>query len=449
MTIGEPTSATTGRSTYATSASPPFPDVVKVFTRIGLLSFGGPTAQIALMHQVIVDERGWLSEDQFLSALGFCMLLPGPEAMQLATYTGWRLHGMKGGLAAGLLFVLPGAILVLALAAIYAAFGEVPAVQAIFLGVKSAVLIIVMEALLRIAKRALKLRAHWVLAGFSFVAIFFLSLPFPLLIVAAAAVGFALAGLQAGPVEVASTPVAPPSKVGFGHTMTTVGIWLLIWFGPLVAIALAFGRDHVLSQLGVFFSKLAVVTFGGAYAVLAYMAQDVVQGHGWLNAGEMMDGLGLAETTNGPLILVTEFVGYLAAHRFGGGPPMLMGITGAAVTLWATFAPCFLWIFAGAPYIERLESSPRLKGGLSGVTAAVVGVILNLAVWFGLHVFFATVTSVAWGPLTIWAPEFATLNWLAVALAVIAALALLRFRIGVAWTLGLVGGLALGWHLMV
>ena len=335
------------------------------------------------------------------------------------------------------------------MAAIYAAFGQVPVVQAIFLGIKAAVLIIVIEALLRIAKRALKLRAHWVLAGFSFVAIFFLSLPFPLLIVAAAGIGFVLAWVQAEPVEVASTPVAALTKVGFGPTMTTVGIWLLIWFGPLVAVALAFGRDHVLSQLAVFFSKLAVVTFGGAYAVLAYMAQDVVQGHGWLNAGEMIDGLGLAETTNGPLILVTEFVGYLAAYRFGDGPPMLMGLIGAAVTLWATFVPCFLWIFAGAPYVERLQSSPRLKGGLSGVTAAVVGVILNLAVWFGLHVFFGTVTLVATGPLTIWVPELTTLDWRAVAFAVIAALALLRFRIGVAWTLALVGGLALGWHSMV
>ena len=438
-----------GRSACTATGSPSFRDTVKAFAGIGLLSFGGPTAQIALMHRVTVDERGWLSEEEFLGALSFCMLLPGPEAMQLATYTGWRLHGMKGGLAAGLLFVLPGAILVLALAAVYAAFGQVPVIQAIFLGIKSAVLIIVIESLLRIAKRALKLRAHWVLAGFSFAAIFFLSLPFPLVIAAAAAVGFLLARLEAEPIAAASTPAAPLTTADLAHTMTAVGTWLLIWLGPLAAVVLAFGRDHVLAQLGVFFSKLAVVTFGGAYAVLAYMAQEVVQRHGWLNAGEMLDGLGLAETTNGPLILVTEFVGYLAAYRFGGGPPVLMGIIGAAITLWVTFAPCFLWIFAGAPYVERLQSAPRLRGALSGVMAAVVGVILNLTVWFGLHVFFVTVTKTAAGPLTLWLPEMTTLDWRAVVLAAIAALALLRFHIGLAWVLALSGGLALGWHLLV
>ena len=354
MSIGEAPPAT-GRSTYATTGAASFRDTVKVFAGIGLLSFGGPTAQIALMHRVIVEERAWLSEAQFLNALGFCMLLPGPEAMQLATYSGWRLHGMRGGLAAGILFVLPGAILVLALAAIYAVLGEVPVVQAIFVGIKAAVLIIVIEALLRVARRALKLRAHWLLAGASFVAFFFLSLPFPLVIAAAAVVGFVLAWLRAEPIDGASGPFAPLTRVDLWHTIKTIGTWLLIWLGPLIAVASAFGRDHVLTQLGIFFSKLAVVTFGGAYAVLAYMAQEVVQHHGWLNPGEMLDGLGLAETTNGPLILVTEFVGTIAAYRFGGGPPMLMGLIGAAVTLWATFAPCFLWIFAGA-FSEPISS---------------------------------------------------------------------------------------------
>jgi chromate transporter len=445
MSAIEPMSAI-GRGGSTAPTSPSFPDATRVFTKIGLLSFGGPTAQIALMHRILVEEKGWLSEDQFLGALSFCMLLPGPEAMQLATYTGWRLHGVKGGLAAGLLFVLPGALLVFALAAIYAGFGEVPVVQAIFLGVKSAVLIIVVEALFRIAKRALKLPAHWILATASFVAIFFLSLPFPLVVAAAAAVGFGLSWFQA---ETDETGPMPETKIGLGQTLTTVGLWLFIWFAPLVAITIAFGRDHVLTQLGVFFSKLAVVTFGGAYAVLSYMAQDVVQHHGWLGAGEMMDGLGLAETTNGPLILVTEFVGYLAGHRFGAGIPMLMGTAGAAVALWATFVPCFMWIFAGAPYIDRLQRTPCLRGALAGVTAAVVGVILNLTVWFGLHVFFGTVTSISAGPLTLWLPELSTINWPAVVLAVVAALALLRFHAGVAWTLVLVGSLALGWHLVV
>jgi chromate transporter len=439
----------TTRPIATTTASPPsLPDCIRIFAKIGLLSFGGPAAQIALMHRVIVDERGWLTEEQFLSALSFCMLLPGPEAMQLATYAGWRLHGLKGGLAAGLLFVLPGSILVLALAAIYGAYGEVPVIQAIFVGIKAAVLIIVIEALLRVAKRALKGRAHWVIAGGSFVAFFFFSLAFPLVIFAAAVAGFLLTKLQAEPVDDGSAPIAPLSLRDLWRSLTTIGIWLVIWLGPLLAVALIFGRDHVLAQLGIFFSKLAVVTFGGAYAVLAYMAQEVVQGHGWLNAGEMLDGLGLAETTNGPLILVTEFVGYIAAYRFGGGPPLLMGIIGAAITLWATFAPCFLWIFAGAPYVERLNRAPRLKGALSGVTAAVVGVILNLTVWFGLHVFFGTVTKATVGPLTLWLPEIATLDLLTVALAIVAALALLRFHVGLAWVLTLSGGLALGWHLL-
>jgi chromate transporter len=266
--------------------------------------------------------------------------------------------------------------------------------------------------------------------------------PFPLVIVAAALVGFALArdgviGASHGEGEVSA-----------GQTLRTIVTWLLIWIVPLVAVGLVFGGDHVLARLAFFFSKLAVVTFGGAYAVLAYMAQEVVQTNGWLDAGEMLDGLGLAETTNGPLILVTEFVGFLAAYRFGGGPPMLMGLMGALVALWATFAPCFLWIFAGAPYVERLQRAPRLKGALSGVTAAVVGVILNLSIWFALHVFFATVNATTWGPLTLWVPDLATLDWRIVTLSVISGVALLRFHIGLAWTLLLAGGLALGWHLL-
>ncbi|MGI9490808.1 MAG: chromate efflux transporter [Geminicoccaceae bacterium] len=426
-----------------TGTAPTFSEALRIWARIGLLSSGGPTAQIALMHRVLVDEKKWLSEQQFLNALSFCMLLPGPEAMQLATYAGWRQHGVKGGLAAGLLFVLPGALLIFALAAIYAAFGNLSLVQTIFFGIKAAVLIIVVEALLRVAKRALHKPFHWWLAGFSFVAIFFFSLPFPLVIAAAAAAGFFLTG-QERSVE----PTAPLAKVDPLSTLKTVGAWLVIWLGPLIAIALIVGGDHVLTELGVFFSKLAVVTFGGAYAVLAYMAQEVVQHHGWLNAGEMLDGLGLAETTNGPLILVIEFVGYLAAYRFGGGPPMVMGIAGAVITLWVTFAPCFLWIFAGAPYIERLQAMPRLRGALSGVTAAVVGVILNLSVWFGLHVFFGTVDKGEAGPLTLWLPDVRTLDWAALTLAAISALVLFRFHLSLAWTLTLAAGLSLAWHLL-
>ncbi|MEL6963095.1 MAG: chromate efflux transporter [Pseudomonadota bacterium] len=432
------------------SNHPSFAEAIWVWLRIGLLSFGGPTAQIALMHREVVDRKGWLGEQSFLNALSFCMLLPGPEAMQLATYAGWRLHGLAGGLAAGLLFVLPGAVLVLALAMIYATFGDVALVQAIFIGVKAAVLVIVIEALLRVAKKALNRRIDWVIAAGSFSAIFLFSLPFPLVILLAAITGFLAAN---GAISTTDPPgadsPADATEMSFGGVIRTAAIWLLIWLLPLVAIALVFGRGHVLTELSIFFSKLAIVTFGGAYAVLAYMTQEVVQNHGWLSAGEMLDGLGLAETTNGPLILVTEFVGYLAAYRFGEGPPIFMGLLGAAVTLWATFAPCFLWVFTGAPFIERLQRLPRLSGALQGVTAAVVGVILNLTVWFGLHVFFAKVDPVAAGPLTLWMPDLATIDWLPVVLAIIAALGLLRFHLGLAWVLAITGGLSLAWHLII
>lgn len=396
----------------AIALTPSYADVVRTFARIGVLSFGGPAAQIALMHRVLVDEKKWLSETQYFNALSFCMLLPGPEAMQLATYSGWRLHGLKGGLAAGLLFVLPGAAVILALSMIYAAFGNVPLVEAIFLGVKAAVIVIVVEALLRIAKRALKAPEHWIIAGLAFVAIFFFALPFPLIVFAAALFGFLRARGSAQPSAAPQLDAAHLSGAA-----ATVAIWLAIWIAPLAAIAAVFGRDHVLAQLSWFFSKLAVVTFGGAYAVLAYMGQDVVTRYGWLEAGQMLDGLGLAETTPGPLILVTEFVGYLAAYRNGGGDPVALGLLGAFVALWATFAPCFLWIFAGAPYIEWLNGQPRLKGALTAITAAVVGVILNLAVWFALHVFFATVGLTEAGPLKLWLPDLTTLNWIVVALA--------------------------------
>ncbi len=418
-------------------AVPGFAEAARVWLRIGLLSFGGPAAQIALMHRIIVEERNWLDEAQYLNALSFCMLLPGPEAMQLATYVGWRLHGTRGGLVAGLLFVLPGAIVVLALSAIYAAFGKVPLVEALFLGVKSAVLVIVVEALLRIARRALKLPEHWLIAGLSFLAIFFLALPFPLIVIAAALFGFwRVAGTATGG--------RPPLPIGasLAGTLRTVLLWLVIWFAPLVALAAAFGSDRILAQLGWFFSKLAVVTFGGAYAVLAYMAQDVVVRYGWLDALQMMDGLGLAETTPGPLILVTEFVGFLAALQHGGGRDWGMGLLGAFVALWATFAPCFLWIFAGAPYIEWLNHQPRLKGALTAITAAVVGVILNLAVWFALHVFFRSVALVEAGPLRLWLPEPASLDARVAILAGLSAVLLLRLRWSIPALLGVASLLA-------
>jgi chromate transporter len=371
------------------------------------------------------------------------MLLPGPEAMQLATYVGWRLHGFKGGLAAGLLFVIPGALVVLTLSMLYAAFGALPLAEALFVGIKAAVLAIVVEALIRIAGRSLRGNVEWLIAGAAFVAIFFLAVPFPLIVLAAALVGFFRAQDRA-------TPPLPPqtAKPGtrLGETLKTIALWLAIWIVPLAAIAAIFGPSHVLAQIAWFFSKLAVVTFGGAYAVLAYMAQDVVQSYRWLGAGEMLDGLGLAETTPGPLILVTEFVGFLAAHRHGGGNPWAMGLLGALVTLWATFAPCFLWIFAGAPYIERLNAEPRLKSALAAVTAAVVGVILNLTVWFALHVLFARVSEQHVGPLKLHVPELASISAPALLLSALAIVLLFGLHRGVLTTLGICGALALAWH---
>ncbi len=413
-----------------------YAEALGVWLKIGLLSFGGPVAQIALMHRVLVDERRWLSEGQFLSALNFCMLLPGPEAMQLATYAGWRMHGIAGGLAAGLLFVVPGAMLMLALSMIYMYYGQLPAIEVVFMGVKAAVIAIVLEALIRVAGRALQTRGHWLLAGFAFIALFFFNMPFPLVVFAAAFLG-AFWSWQSG--EGATAPPSEERMVGpvatWPQTVRTVAIWLAVWLGPLIGLWLVLGGDHVLVQLGWFFSKLAVVTFGGAYAVLAYMAQEVVQGYGWLSAGEMIDGLGLAETTLGPLILVTEFVGFLAAFREGDGAGLLLGIAGAVVTLWATFTPCFLWIFAGAPFVEQLQHAVRLRAALAAVTAAVVGVILNLSLWFGLKVFFGQFDKIDLGLMSLELPVLQSLNWKSAALSVVAGIALFGFRAGVIMTL--------------
>lgn len=433
-----------------TISTPSFAEAFQVWTRIGLLSFGGPAGQIALMHRTLVEEKKWLPENRFLHALNFCMLLPGPEAMQLATYAGWMMHGVRGGLAAGLMFILPGACVVLALALLYAALGRVPLVEAIFLGVKAAVLVIVVQALLKIASRALRQRAHWLIAAAAFVAIFAFSAPYPLIVLAAALVGwFALAestAVSAGSTSVDASVGSGAPPVPVSRTVRTLLAWLAIWLLPLFAVALIFGSDHVLTQSGIFFSKLAVVTFGGAYAVLAYMAQEVVEGFRWLTAGEMLDGLGLAETTPGPLILVTEFVGTLAAARDGGGFSIPMALAGATVTLWATFAPCFLWIFVGAPYIDRLGENERLKSALSGVTAAVVGVILNLSLWFALHVLFSTVTRTTHGPLTLWVPEIATIDVRASVLSIIAFVVLIVFKQGILPTLALCAALSGAWY---
>ena len=427
-----------------TAPPPTFRQALAVWAKIGVLSFGGPAGQIALMHRMLVEERRWIAEDRFLHALNFCMLLPGPEAMQLATYIGWRLHRTLGGLAAGLLFVLPGATVVLALSIAYAYFGQLPIVEAAFIGIKAAVLVIVIEALLRVARRALRGPYDAAIAAASFIAIFFFAVPFPLIVLGAALIGFLLH--PAAPPREQTVPAEPP--VPLSRTLKTAALWLAIWIGPLLLVAALLGRDHVATEIAIFFSKLSVVTFGGAYAVLAYMAQRAVETYGWLSASEMLDGLGLAETTPGPLVLVTEFVGFLAGFRKGGEPALAFGLLGAAVTLWATFAPCFLWIFVGAPYIERLSRSPRLAGALAAVTAAVVGVIFNLSLWFALHVIFGKVTATWYGPLQIWTPELASLNIEALALAILAAALLFGLRLGIAGTLAVSAGAALTWSLL-
>ena len=404
------------------SPSVTFTDLLRVFTRVGLLSFGGPAGQIALMHRELVEDRAWIGEDDFLHALNFCHLLPGPEAQQLATWIGWRLHGWRGGLAAGLLFVIPGALIILALSVLYGVAANLNWVEALFLGVKAAVLAIVVQALLRIAGRALDTKLKRVLAMAAFVGLFLFDLPFPLIVLGSGLIGMAVAAKRPDLLALKTGKVAevPPERP-WRSTVLSVAVWGTVWAAPMVLIAVTLGQDHVLWEIGAFFSQLAIVTFGGAYAVLAYMAQEAVQGFGWLQPGEMADGLGLAETTPGPLILVTQFVGYLAAFR---APepfsPLLAGLLGAGLTTWVTFAPCFMWIFAFAPWIDRLGNAVRLKGGLAAVTAAVVGVIANLTAWFALHVVFAEVGQRQFGPLRLYWPDPASLDWRAALLAALA-----------------------------
>lgn len=380
------------------SVVPTFSQAFSVWSKIGFLSFGGPAGQIALMQRMVVDERKWLTERQFLNALGLCMLLPGPEAMQLATYAGWRLYGVRGGLAAGAMFVLPGAVIIAALAALYVKFGTVPLVAALFVGIKAAVVIVVVEALLKVAKRALIGTEHWLIAALAFVALFFFNLPYPLIVLAAGLYGYFF--------SVSNEDRTPETLPARSSMLKTAATWLAIWWLPLIALMLVL-PDSVLTQLGLFFSKLAVVTFGGAYAVLAYMAQDVVEAKNWLTAAQMLDGLGLAETTPGPLILVTEFVGFLAGFKSGGWS---VAFAAVFVTLWATFIPCFLWIFTAAPALEWISANPRLRGALSAITAAVVGVILKLSFWFALHVLFADVGTMTIGPAAFSWPDFSTLQ---------------------------------------
>ncbi|MGJ8623702.1 MAG: chromate efflux transporter [Yoonia sp.] len=387
-------------------------ELSRVFGRIGLLSFGGPAAQIALMHQELVEKRDWLTEAQFLRALSFCMLLPGPEAMQLATYAGWKRAGISGGLISGGLFVLPGAMVIAVLALCYGAYGNLPVVQALFLGVKATVVVIVIGALVKIAKKALTGPVQAGIAICAFMALFFFALPFPVIILAAALIGAA----RANP----DTTQAQATAGRMRQSLWVLVIGGALWAAPVVAITLS-GSDFLL-DIAVFFSTLAVVTFGGAYAVLAYMTQEVVISYGWLDTAQMLDALGLAETTPGPLILVTQFVGMLAGLAQGG---VALAVIAGLVTLWVTFVPCFIWIFAGAPLIDWLEGRPRLQGALGAITAAVVGVIANLSLWFGIHVVFGTVTTVSFGPIQTILPDFATLQPAALGLTGLAAVLLL------------------------
>jgi chromate transporter len=413
-----------------------FRDLARVFGMIGVTSFGGPAAQIALMHRMLVDERKWLSESEYLGALSFCMLLPGPEAMQLATYAGWRLRGIPGGLIAGVLFVAPGALAIFALASLYVAFGDLPAVSAAFLGVKACVVVIVIEALLRVSKRALKGWPHRIIALAAFVGIFFLAVPFPAVIIAAALAGavWLTAGTETG-------AEAPVPRHGGLPVILVLGLGL--WSVPLLA-AWAAGSPFLL-DLGLFFSKLAVVTFGGAYAVLAWMTQEVVRDFGWVTTQEMMDALGLAETTPGPLILVTQFVGFLAGHTQGGWG---LAVTAGLTVLWVTFVPCFLWIFAFAPYVDWIATRTRLAAALQGVTAAVVGVIGNLALWFALTLFFGPHGSVSFGPLSLPAPDLAGFDPVAAGIAAVCAFLLLVRHMALLPVLGLSALLGLAVHVI-
>lgn len=431
-----------------------FAEALRVWAKIGLLGFGGPAGQIGLMHRILVEEKRWIDEDRFLHALNYCMLLPGPEAQQLATYIGWLLHRIKGGLAAGILFILPGATIILLLSILYAGFHQLLLTQAVFFGIKAAVLAVVLEAILRIGKRALKTPIMYVVAAASFLGIFVFEISFPLIVLAAAIIGFV--GFRLTPrLFPASKSTASKSALtdvllhpaphvdSMQHTrpstaraLKVTGICLSLWLLPIAGAAFWLGWNDVFVQEGVFFSKMAVVTFGGAYAVLAYMAQQAVDSYGWLEPAEMLDGLGLAETTPGPLIMVVQFVGFLAAYRNPGSlDPLLAGTLGALLTTWVTFVPCFLWIFLGAPYIESLRGNRALSSALSVITAAVVGVILNLAIWFALHVMFQTVNKTQLHGATLYLPDLATLEPGSLLLTVAALIAMLYYKVGMIPTL--------------
>jgi chromate transporter len=427
------------------------------WAKVAALSFGGPTGQIAVMHRILVEEKRWISESRFLHALNYCMLLPGPEAQQLAVYVGWLLHRAKGGLIAGVLFVLPGFVSILGLSVLYAGFRDTGFVEALFFGLRAAVVAVVIEAVIRIGRRALKNRVMVGLAALAFVAIFFFAVPFPLIIVAAGIIGYVggkiweekfyvIRGHQtesdkgddAGEAVISDDFTAEHARPSTARAFRVAAIWIAIWFAPVAILAVILGTANVFVTEGIFFSKVTVVTFGGAYAVLSYIAQQAVETYGWLNPGEMLDGLGMAETTPGPLIMVVQFVGFMAAYRNPGAlDPMLAGVLSSVLVTWVTFAPCFLWIFLGAPYIEYLRGNKSLSTALSGITAAVVGVVLNLAVWFALHVAFETVDEVQALGVRLLVPDWQTVNVASVLISAAAFVAIFRFKLGMIKTLGM------------
>jgi chromate transporter len=432
----------------------PLREAARVWTRVAMLSFGGPAGQIAVMHRILVEEKRWISETRFLHALNYCMLLPGPEAQQLATYIGWLMHRTPGGIMAGGLFVLPGIVAVMGLSYVYAAYGNVPLVVALFFGLKAAVLAIVLEAVFRVGQRALKNNVLRALAAAAFVGIFFFGVPFPIIILGAGLIGLAGAASGAevfktggghGPSGAAQSissdsvlgdEVPAQARPAVARAVSVSALWLALWLVPVLGLLIGLGTENVFSQIAVFFSKMALVTFGGAYAVLAYVAQQAVEQYGWLKPGEMLDGLGMAETTPGPLIMVLQFVGFMAAFRDPGAlPPLLAGTLGGLLATWVTFTPCFLWIFLGAPFIERLRDNTSLNGALSAITAAVVGVILNLAIWFALHTIFRQATPVRFHGLDFDMPILASADVPALALSVAAVIAIFRLKVSMITTL--------------
>jgi len=420
----------------AGDAHPGFREALRFWLKLGFISFGGPAGQIAVMHAELVERKKWIGEERFLHALNFCMLLPGPEATQLAIYCGWLLHRARGGIAAGVLFVLPGALVLWALSFVYVTFGHVPWIAAVFYGLKPAVTAIVAAAVIRIGRRALKNAAMGALAAAAFVAIYFFGAPFPAIVIVAGILGWAGARWSASPtagesaVDERALTTARPT---WARAAKVIAVCAALWFAPIVAAGLAQGWDGTLAREGIFFSKAAMVTFGGAYAVLPYVAQQAVGNFGWLAAPQMLDGLGLAETTPGPLIMVVQFVGFLGGWNHPGGlAPLLAATLGAAMTTWTTFVPCFLWIFLGAPHIERLRGNVRLGGALAAVTAAVVGVVLNLAVWFGGQTFF---------------PARGAADWFAIAVSVAAFAAMQRWKVGIVPVVFASGVLGLAWRM--